>query len=272
MMKPNEYRILPVPNTLAREGAEPFKTVFGLTVNQSFRSQKNPASKWSLKDLASDLILIGIRIGSHMDIGEPESLKKLLLNFLSSYEKQCFTAGYGRDQISDSLFALTAWLDECVMNREGNLNEFWSTEPLTVKFFNNSLAGETFFVTLEELIKDPVENVSVLEIYYLCLEFGFEGRYKIGDDKTLRQLRRNLWKQIESTTARPGKVFSVSAGILPGKASSEMDSKKWPLVCLVLLGFSFLMYSALFFLASFEINAVSAVLENIKLIFYQKVN
>jgi type VI secretion system protein ImpK len=64
------------------------------------------------------------------------------------------------------------------MSKPDPLRGAWGSRPLQMQYFNENLAGENFFARLEALRRDR-RRVDVLRVYYLCLLFGFQGRYAI---------------------------------------------------------------------------------------------
>jgi type VI secretion system protein ImpK len=70
-------------------------------------------------------------------------------------------------------------------------------QPLQLQYFNENRAGDGFFTKLEDLRRDPRKR-DVLRVYYLCLLFGFEGRFSIkGGDLELMKIINALRPEIE---------------------------------------------------------------------------
>jgi len=65
-------------------------------------------------------------------------------------------------------------------------------------FHNETNGGEKFFVLLERMKSYPGENLEMLELMYLLLSLGFEGKYRVvsrGRDK-IEQIRDELYRLI----------------------------------------------------------------------------
>ncbi|WP_370249722.1 type IVB secretion system protein IcmH/DotU, partial [Thalassolituus sp.] len=60
------------------------------------------------------------------------------------------------------------------------------------------------FLILQKLLETPGTHLDLLELYYLCLSLGFQGKYKVmpRGNEQLEQIRENLYHTIESH--RPG--------------------------------------------------------------------
>ena len=46
-------------------------------------------------------------------------------------------------------------------------------------FFGDNIAGEEFYNRLQKLQANAEKKKDTLEVYYLCLSLGFEGKYKV---------------------------------------------------------------------------------------------
>jgi type VI secretion system protein ImpK len=74
---------------------------------------------------------------------------------------------------------LCTTLDEVVLNTPWGRASQWSENSLLITFHNETWGGEKFFELLDVLIPDPRKNLHLLELMYLCLAFGFQGRYRM---------------------------------------------------------------------------------------------
>jgi type VI secretion system protein ImpK len=75
--------------------------------------------------------------------------------------------------------------------------------PLQMQYFNENLAGEGFFERMEAIRRDR-RRVDVLKVYYLCLVFGFQGRYAIrGGELELMRIVESVRTDVEAGIDRP---------------------------------------------------------------------
>lgn len=113
----------------------------------------------------------------------------------------------GRDT-QDVIYALVALADERALAMSENVRRFWMTNMLQLRYFHENVAGEGFFTRLEGLRRDS-RRLEVLEIYYLCLLFGFQGKYAIrGGEIELANL-------VDILRAEMGKALEVSDELSP---------------------------------------------------------
>jgi type IV/VI secretion system ImpK/VasF family protein len=105
-------------------------------------------------------------------------------------------------------YAVVALVDETVMSSTWPGAEQWRREPLQVHYYDNLLAGEQFFVRLEELRGDA--DGELLEVYFLCLCAGFQGRYR-DEASELSVRRRKLYQQLHPLELREEKHLTEEA-------------------------------------------------------------
>jgi type VI secretion system protein ImpK len=79
-----------------------------------------------------------------------------------------------------------------------------------ISLHNEAWGGEKFFDALERLLAFPSGNLHLLELMYLCLALGFEGRYRVRDGgrEQLERVRENLFQTIRSQRGDPERELS----------------------------------------------------------------
>ena len=123
---------------------------------------------------------------------------------ITAANQDALALGYDRHLVKLAVHALIAFLDESVLNSPQPMFADWSRQPLQEEVFGEHRAGETFFQNLRELLaRDDSQDLSdVLEVYALCLELGFRGRYSMGDAGELRYLQESARQKIERVRGR----------------------------------------------------------------------
>ena len=105
-------------------------------------------------------------------------------------------------------YAVVALVDETVMSSTWPGAEQWRREPLQVHYYDNLLAGERFFVRLDELRSGADDEL--LEVYFLCLCAGFQGRFR-DEPGELQSQRRKLLQQLRPLDLRDEKHLTEEA-------------------------------------------------------------
>lgn len=108
----------------------------------------------------------------------PETIHQQLRAFIDASRQEGSRLGLSSQDTDDIVYALVALADEQVLLRGGPLRDFWLPRMLQLQYFNENVAGENFFRRLSALISDPSRS-AILKVYYLCMLFGFQGRYRV---------------------------------------------------------------------------------------------
>jgi type VI secretion system protein ImpK len=76
-------------------------------------------------------------------------------------------------------YGLCTFLDEIIQNTPWGSQSNWGHQSLLILFHKEAWGGERFFQILEHLVKQPAQNLPLIELCYVLLSFGFEGKYRV---------------------------------------------------------------------------------------------
>jgi type VI secretion system protein ImpK len=182
---------------------------------------KTMGGKRDISALCTDLFLIIIRMREAEDLGDPASLRKLIGYFLDLFEKNCAAIGMPQDSIGEAKYAIVALMDETVLSVPGACRDYWISRPMQLDYFGDNIAGQEVYEKLQKLLLQPENKKDVLEVYYLCLALGFEGKYKISNPEERAAIMDDLGRKLRRTRVR------VSAELSPhGRRAETSLSKK----------------------------------------------
>jgi type VI secretion system protein ImpK len=174
-----------------------------------------------LTGLCTDLFLIIIRMREAEELGDPAALRKLINYYLELFQKNCATMKLTQASIDESKYALIALMDETVLSVPGACRDYWIMRPMQLDYFGDNIAGQEFYNKLQNLLLQPENKKDVLEVYYLCLALGFEGKYKISNPEERLTILEDLGRKLRRTRIR------VSSELSPhGKRPDSAISKK----------------------------------------------
>jgi type VI secretion system protein ImpK len=158
-------------------------------------------------------------------------------------------------------FAICAWIDEAVMNSQWAERTAWQREPLQLKFYQTTNAGEIFFDRLNSLAGHQND---VREVYYLCLAMGFMGRFIKDEDRfLLEQLKTSNLKVLTgSSMGLPSlKKAQLFPDAYPAQAVQAAPRKAKFGIMEIALGLSpVVLFGVLYLIYSFVLHNVSASL------------
>ena len=120
----------------------------------------------SLLDICSDLFSFMLYMRAAHYPEPMDALYDRIVTLFTSIEEKARSAKIPDMDIWDAKYALVAFIDEAIG---------WESR-LELEYFGSNVAGEEFFSKLDE-IKQAKARDQVLEVYYVCLCLGFEGRY-----------------------------------------------------------------------------------------------
>jgi type VI secretion system protein ImpK len=131
-----------------------------------------------LVNLATPLFQLMMKIKAR-SMAPSNEMRRAIDELLKAMEEKGAKRGYRERQLQDTKFALTAFVDETVLAGGFPLREEWERYPLQLEYFKEALAGNKFFERLDVLLKQNESEADVVEVYYLCLLFGFKGKYDV---------------------------------------------------------------------------------------------
>jgi type VI secretion system protein ImpK len=133
----------------------------------------------------------------HPDVG---GLHKRLVNEVRNFEQKAKDFGIKPEIILAARYLLCSALDEAVLHTPWGDESAWGQHTLLSIYHGETFGGEKCFAILDRMLQAPAENLAMLELFYLCLSLGFEGKFRLlnrGRDQ-LDMLRDNLHRTIRN--------------------------------------------------------------------------
>jgi type VI secretion system protein ImpK len=186
---------------------------------------------------AAPLLDLLARIGAGpqaTQVSQPEELRERAVAALRTFEAESRAAEVPVDQLRAAHYALCAALDDVALATPWGQASGWATRSLVSSFHQEVRSGERFFDLLAGMQKEPGRYREALEVCYLCLALGMQGRYRLaprghaeldrireGLYQLLVQLRGNWerdlsphWRGVDAPHRGPGRsVPSWIAGV-----------------------------------------------------------
>lgn len=126
-----------------------------------------------------------------------QQLRERLALAVKTFENEARSGGVDTEAIAAARYALCTLLDETIASTAWG-SGVWGTRSLLVAFHNEASGGEKVFLILQRLSQNPAANINLLELMYLCLSLGLEGRFRVLDQgqAQLATLRERLLQLI----------------------------------------------------------------------------
>lgn len=146
---------------------------------------------------------------SHSNVG---GLHQQLVNAIRNFEASARAHNIRPETVISARYILCASLDEAVLNTPWGADSAWTQRTLLSLFHNETNGGEKFFQILDRMKMYPAENVDILELMYILLSLGFEGKYRVisrGRD-AIEQIRDELYRVIRTYRGEYERALSPS--------------------------------------------------------------
>lgn len=131
----------------------------------------------------------------------PAELHRILSHELQTFEEKARKLDYRAAIIMAARYFLCCHVDEMIAGSNAQaLQDFWQQQPLLQTMQGETWGGERFFMILERASDDTKTHVHLLELGFLCLNLGYQGKYRKqkADHQELENIRENLFELIKS--------------------------------------------------------------------------
>jgi type VI secretion system protein ImpK len=153
-------------------------------------------SSMSLMDMLYDGFLMLFLLKTGQEPQDAASFSARMQQFLADFERNAKKQDIPAEDIYATKYAFCAAVDESVLNSSFSIRDAWMLQPLQLVLFGEQLAGENFFNRLEDLRAQGARRLQSLEVYYMCLLLGFQGKYLIEGQEKLGYLTARLGDEI----------------------------------------------------------------------------
>jgi type VI secretion system protein ImpK len=161
------------------------------------------ASLNPLVQAAAPLLTAAPRLRAMVRHPNPQALRASLGDSVKRFEAVARAQNLPNDQIVAARYVLCTLLDESASSTPWGGSGAWSAQSLLVQFHNEAWGGEKVFQLLTRLAQTPDQHRNLLELVYVALSLGFEGRYRVLD---------NGRAQLDSVRERLSQILRQQAG------------------------------------------------------------
>ena len=188
-------------------------------------SEVNSGSN-KLVEAAAPLLVIATQV-QKLDASAVPSKDKFmqyLTREIKVFEDKIKRAGYTSEVVDAANYSICSLLDDMIIYNKIGLVIQWNGYELLRSFAGENLDGKNFFVVLDTAMAHPTLNLDLLELLYLCLILGFEGKYR--EQKKGRMIIDNLVNELYGLLRRyRGEVQSslLVQSTLPSTKATQSD-------------------------------------------------
>ena len=158
-----------------------------------------------LVQAASPLLLLAARQRGSVAAPDVERLREYALDEIRRFEERVQASGTSETTMVAARYALCAAVDEAVLSTPWGARSDWAQQTLLLSLHNEASGGVKFFVVLDGISQQPTRHIELMELYYLCLAFGFAGRYETLSRgyAQLAEIQRDLYTKIRAYREAP---------------------------------------------------------------------
>ncbi|MEM1432641.1 MAG: type IVB secretion system protein IcmH/DotU [Pseudomonadota bacterium] len=127
---------------------------------------------------ATSLLTIASQLRRTPQYDDTVGLFTKLSAAIKQFEADLASQRYPPQSISIARYVLCGFLDEAILNTPWGSQSGWSARSLLAEFHNEVYAGEKIFELLERMSTDPAQQIDLIELIYVCISLGFQGRYR----------------------------------------------------------------------------------------------
>jgi type VI secretion system protein ImpK len=143
---------------------------------------------------ANPLLSVIPQLRSTAEHPNPTALRERLAQGVRQFESRLRATGVATEKVVAARYAICTLIDETATSTPWGASGAWAQHGLLALFHGETGGGERFFQLLARLAENPEANLHLLELMYVCLQLGFEGRYRVvdGGPRQLEAIRQRL--------------------------------------------------------------------------------
>lgn len=129
---------------------------------------------------------------------DPIDLRARILSQMRSFAADTRGARASAETMKAASYCLCTVIDEAVLRTPWGASSDWRKLSVLSEIHGDAWGGDKFFDILRARMADPAPNIDLLELLYICLALGFQGKYAMLDDgqRSLDRTAQDLYDLI----------------------------------------------------------------------------
>lgn len=176
--------------------------------------------------VCAEAILLATQLSQAPDLPSPEVLRQRINSTFENLRRKAQAADIPSADAMEAIYAIAAFMDEQILRSPWPARQQWMQMPLQLAYFQVNDAGEGFFQRLAGLEVDPSRS-HVVQVYYLCLALGFQGKYAVGHGHEWAQLLERVGADL---ARRLPSSATISPNAYPTRRAIGFSPKQFPVL------------------------------------------
>jgi type VI secretion system protein ImpK len=174
--------------------------------------------------VCADALTLATQLSQAPDLPSPEILRQRINAAFENLRRKAQQEDIPSADAMEAIYAIAAFMDEQILRSPWPARQQWMAMPLQLAYFQVNDAGEGFFQRLAGLEVDP-SRYHVVEIYYLCLALGFQGKYAVGHAHEWAQLLERISNDL---SRRLPPSAPICPNVYPARSALGFSRKRFP--------------------------------------------
>jgi len=164
---------------------------------------------------AFTLLNLQVELRASLEHEDVSTLQKKLVREIKKFEKAAIELHLTEDIIVTARYILCCCIDEAVLNTPWGTQSDWVQQSLLSTFHKELFGGIKFFEILQKLQTRVSDNTYLLELMYLCLSLGFEGKFSLENNgkQLVSDIRDKLFRDLQQGREKIGEELSPRWGV-----------------------------------------------------------
>jgi type VI secretion system protein ImpK len=182
-----------------------------------------------LVQAAASLLRLAGQLRGTLTAPDAGGLRGYVLDEIRRFEDRARSAGIAQETVLAARYVLCAAIDEAVLSTPWGAQSDWAQQTLLVALHGEAWGGERFFAMLERIADTPDRHIDLMELQYLCLAMGFEGRYQVQErgHARLADVRQALYRKIRAHRGAAASELSLKWQGLQDRRSRLVRYVPW---------------------------------------------
>jgi type VI secretion system protein ImpK len=162
------------------------------------------------------------------------ALRQQAVQEIRSFEDRLRAASVSREDALVARYVLCTFVDTAVLNTPWGAQSDWASQSLLVLFHKEVSGGTKFFEIVERVRADPSRYGSLIELLYVCLALGYEGKFRHDSQGPARlsQLQHELFELLRARRSLQGEDLSPHWRGVEDRRNPVMRYVPWWVVAL----------------------------------------
>ena len=128
---------------------------------------------------AAPLLAFATNARTAVPPGDVAALRERTLAEMKALRDRLQRLDLGPDTPRAAHYAVAATVDDLVLSTPWGGNSIWNAQSMVATFHRDTWGGERFYELLNRAHNQGEKNRDLLELFYVCLSLGFEGKLRL---------------------------------------------------------------------------------------------